>query len=254
MLVDVPAGESPAEGDCPVALVVISGGGRGDPTVESPEVKVSVGWTGNEGPLPGGLKDSGLSTLAKCPVRSIREASKSAGCSESELIAPKVDAAYEMDGAGFRECRVGTWMTKASADDEGTGCMQSSGSPGWVQDDMPTRNVQRKHGTSRGSPRPKGTAKAPRITSCAGKSGRAREWGGWGRLSVDGPGQNNPDRSEGPWGRVARAAQMAASHRTEDSTPSEPPSLVTDDAKDGRKPGDAVMRRHQGRPRLKSRP
>ena len=35
------------------------------------------------------------------------------------------------------------------------------------------------------------------------KSGCACEWGGWGRLSVDGPGQKNPDRSEGPWGRAA---------------------------------------------------
>jgi len=25
---------------------------------------------------------------------------------------------------------------------------------------------------------------------------------GWGRLSEDGPGQNNPDPSEGPWGVV----------------------------------------------------
>ena len=33
------------------------------------------------------------------------------------------------------------------------------------------------------------------------KSRCAREWGGWGRLSDDGPGQNNPDPSEGPWGR-----------------------------------------------------
>ena len=37
----------------------------------------------------------------------------------------------------------------------------------------------------------------------AAKSGCACEWGGWGRLSVDGPGQKNPDRSEGPWGRAA---------------------------------------------------
>ena len=29
------------------------------------------------------------------------------------------------------------------------------------------------------------------------KWGCAREWGGWGRLSDDGPGQQNPDRSEG---------------------------------------------------------
>ena len=39
------------------------------------------------------------------------------------------------------------------------------------------------------------------------KSGCAREWGGWGRLSDDGPGQHNPDRSEGPWGRAARPAR-----------------------------------------------
>ena len=29
-----------------------------------------------------------------------------------------------------------------------------------------------------------------------------RNWGGWGRLSEDGLGQHNPDRSEGPWGRA----------------------------------------------------
>ena len=33
------------------------------------------------------------------------------------------------------------------------------------------------------------------------KSRCACEWNGWGRLSDDGPGQNNPDPSEGPWGR-----------------------------------------------------
>jgi hypothetical protein len=48
-----------------------------------------------------------------------------------------------------------------------------------------------------------GTAKAPHITCRAGKLWRAGEWGGWGRISDDGPGQHNPDRSEGPWGRAA---------------------------------------------------
>ena len=43
-LVDVLAGESPAGGTYPVATVVISGGGASDQTVESPEVKASVGW------------------------------------------------------------------------------------------------------------------------------------------------------------------------------------------------------------------
>jgi len=65
---------------------------------------------------------------------------------------------------------------------------------------MPRRNEQRKPGTTRGSPRRSRTAKTSRISRHAVKSRCAREWGGWGRLSDDGPGQNNPDPSEGPWG------------------------------------------------------
>ena len=65
---------------------------------------------------------------------------------------------------------------------------------------MSGRNEQRKLGTTRGSPRRSRTAKASRISRHAVKSRCAREWGGWGRLSDDGPGQNNPDPSEGPWG------------------------------------------------------
>ena len=65
---------------------------------------------------------------------------------------------------------------------------------------MSGRNVQRKPGTTRGSPRRSRTAKASRISRHAVKSRCACEWGGWGRLSDDGPGQNNPDPSEGPWG------------------------------------------------------
>jgi hypothetical protein len=44
MLVDVLAGVSPASGTFPVATVVIFGGGAGDQSVESPDVKVPVGW------------------------------------------------------------------------------------------------------------------------------------------------------------------------------------------------------------------
>ena len=51
------------------------------------------------------------------------------------------------------------------------------------------------------------TAKASGINREAAKSGCAREWGGWGRISEDGPGQQNPDRSEGPWGRAAESAR-----------------------------------------------
>ena len=45
------------------------------------------------------------------------------------------------------------------------------------------------------------TAKASGISRKAVKSRCACEWGGWGRLSDDGPGQNNPNPSEGPWGK-----------------------------------------------------
>src|SRR2546428_11533196 len=65
-----------------------------------------------------------------------------------------------------------------------------------------------------------GTAKAPRISRCAAKSRCAGEWGGWGRISEDGPGQQNPDRSEGPWGRAAEAA------RTEVLKRAAPPGAV----------------------------
>src|SRR5208282_239786 len=72
--------------------------------------------------------------------------------------------------------------------------------PGVGEDGMSRRNVQRKHGTTRGSPRRSRTAKASRISRHAVKSRCAREWDGWGRLSDDGPGHYNPDPSEDPWG------------------------------------------------------
>ena len=73
---------------------------------------------------------------------------------------------------------------------------------------MPRQNCQRKPGTTRGSPRWAHTAKTSRISRPAVKSGCASEWDGWGRISEDGPGQHNPARSEGPWGRAADAARM----------------------------------------------
>src|SRR6516225_8691497 len=72
--------------------------------------------------------------------------------------------------------------------------------PGVIESGMSGRNGQRKPGTTRGSPRRSRTAKASRISRLAVKSRCACEWGGWGRLSDDGPGQHNPDPSEGPWG------------------------------------------------------
>ena len=84
------------------------------------------------------------------------------------------------------------------------------------------KDHQRKLRTSGGSPRHGGTctAKASRINRRAAKSRCARNWGGWGQLSVEGPGQNNPDRSEDPWGRATIVARMAALKRTTAPTPS----------------------------------
>jgi len=97
------------------------------------------------------------------------------------------------------ECRAGGHSAKANVGievleniDVGLSVVGEGGMSG--------RNVQRKLGTTRGSPRRSRTAKASRISRYAVKSRCAREWGGWGRLSDDGPGQNNPDPSEGPWG------------------------------------------------------
>jgi hypothetical protein len=53
MLVGMLTGESPVSGAYPVATVVISGGGAGDQSAESPEVKVLVGW-GNPRSAPTG--------------------------------------------------------------------------------------------------------------------------------------------------------------------------------------------------------
>ena len=66
MLVDVLADVRSAGGTCPVATVVISGGGASDQPVGSPEVNASVGW----------------GKLWSAPTR---EANKSTGRSASEL-------------------------------------------------------------------------------------------------------------------------------------------------------------------------
>jgi hypothetical protein len=84
--------------------------------------------------------------------------------------------------------------------------------PGDIEDGMSGRNEQQKPGTARGSPRRSRTAKAAHISRRAMKLDCAREWGGWGRLSDDRPGQHNPASSEDPWGGGPPILQ-AAYHR-----------------------------------------
>ena len=97
------------------------------------------------------------------------------------------------------------------------------GLTGDVEDGMSGMNSQRKLGTTRGSPRHSRTAKASRINRRAAKSRCACEWGGWGRLSDDGPGQNNPDPSEDPWGCGATRHFMAVHDRVCDPAQDRPP-------------------------------
>jgi hypothetical protein len=176
MLTHVLAGESPACGNCPVDAVVISGGSEGDRPAGSPEVNVSVG----RGSL----------------VRSTREASNSTGRSESEPIEPRESQPARSGLRDLGQSRTPRLRVKASVVGEGTGCKQPT-SPRGQRRRHVERERERKHGTTRGSPRPVGTAKASGISREV-KSRRAREWGGWGRLSDDGPGQYNRTGARAP--------------------------------------------------------
>jgi len=109
---------------------------------------------------------------------------------------------------------------------------------------MSGRNEQRKLGTTRGSPRRSRTAKASRISRRAVKSRCAREWGGWGRLSDDGPGHYNPDPSEGPWGGGLPSLHGGALSSPRLPTQSGNIAVTTRCTKGGCKP--AVMQRMSG--------
>ena len=115
---------------------------------------------------------------------------------------------------------------------------------------------QRKLGTTRGRPRPAraGTARASHITRRTGKLGRVCEWDGWGRLSVDGPGHYNPDRSEGPWGRAVKPLARRCHSCAMNLDTERGLFRRQGGTKDGCKPSDAMIRRHKGRPRPISRP
>ena len=75
MLPDVPAGVSPAGGNCPVATVVILGGGKGDRPVGSPGVNVSGGqaraWSdpSREASQPTGCSGANQDSLEKAAPR-----------------------------------------------------------------------------------------------------------------------------------------------------------------------------------------
>jgi hypothetical protein len=153
-----------------------------------------------------------------------------------------------------------------SGDDEGqrrrrrNWVQASDGFPGVLEDDMPRQNNQRKHGTTRRSPRPAGTAKTSSISRKAAKWRCAGEWGGWGRLSDDGSGHYNPNRSEGPWGRGKEPSSGGTTKRRPTRTQCRGLHHMVlrrrrkPSAKDGSKLSDATRGRRTGRHRLKGWP
>jgi hypothetical protein len=78
---------------------------------------------------------------------------------------------------------------------------------------------------------------ASHISHQMAKLGCAREWGGWGRLSDDGPGQHNPDRSEGPWGRAGGSARTEVPNRASSLTQGREYTVKAVGTKDEGKPG-----------------
>src|SRR5438128_10912614 len=110
-----------------------------------------------------------------------------------------------------RESRAAQISVKANV---GTEQLDEYGSdlPGDIGGGMPGRNVRRNPGTTRGSPRRSRRAKASRISRTVGEIAMCLRVGRMGPISGEGPGQNNPGRSEGPWGGVPPHSK-AAHHR-----------------------------------------
>src|SRR5579864_8605394 len=88
----------------------------------------------------------------------------------------------------------------------------------------------------------------------AAKSSCAREWGGWGRISEDGSGQNNPNRNEDPWGRAGRPLERRCSHAPRPRLRTRSKTRPARSTKEGGKPHDAKTSLSAGRPRLTFRP
>ncbi len=105
-----------------------------------------------------------------------------------------------------------------------------------------SKSIDRKLRTSRGSPSHMRmcTAKASGISRESVKSGCAREWGGWRRLSDNGPGQLNPDRNEAPGVKrktVCTEVLISTSSLTQSRELTMPAESTKDDGKPVRREG-----------------
>ena len=111
-LVGVLAGGSPASGTCPVATVVISGGGAGDQSAGSPDVKVPVGRAEN-------------------PVSSVRGASNSTGRSDMRTVSkPRNWIPHVKRSVGVSEVPRPSSGVEGQCHRRRTGCKQPMNVPG----------------------------------------------------------------------------------------------------------------------------
>ena len=129
MLAAVPAGASPADGECPNATVVISGDTKGDRRVESPDVYVSAAGETRSDP------SRRLATR--------QAVAKANQCSPDMRGPPEADGGTVESAEPILKGRrpmllVSNWVSI------------SDGISGVVEGGMPRRNEQRKHGTTRG--------------------------------------------------------------------------------------------------------
>jgi hypothetical protein len=229
MLDDDLTGGSPVGGDCPVATVVIPDGEEGDRIVESSGVRVSVGWATSR-IRQGGAQVSRLQRVAN-------------------FVSPEIGSPPEADRGVVESVEHFSAVRRPMSPTKNW--VRAVGELSGVSEgDMLTKIDHRRHGTTRGLPRRQRTAKASRISRSSAKSRCACEWGGWGRVSEDGPGHYNLDRSEGPWGNAVLRAHRANGGICVKLEPS-PPS---EDQPDPNRCEGRTQTAQAGRPLLKGRP
>ena len=160
------------------AVVVISNNGKGDRPVESLDVKAPVDRGAIRSDPTGG----------RATWQAVADANRKATKTSSRV--KRI--------AGFLGAPSRSTLGEGPCRHRGTG-QSDTELPGVEEDGMPRRNDSQSSEPLVGRLCAPRTAKASRISRFAVKLGCAREWGGWGRLSVKDR-TAKPDRSEGPWG------------------------------------------------------
>jgi hypothetical protein len=134
---------------------------------------------------------------------SLGEASKSAGRSNGEPVSPEIPAWSKAErlSSARRPCR---------RRELGQQRRNHRGRRGRHVDKESTAKARNHSRVAKAFPHSEGSAYKPRAV----KSRCACEWGGWGRQARM-LGTEQPERSEGPWGRATGVARTAVCDRTQ---------------------------------------